>query len=111
MVDLTKFGEALLNSQRTQNSLLTAYSWLLLALVQKAAEGDPHFGDKARAMFDTHLGMLHEGNPASPEMLSAARQHFQVILQRAAPKQAHQTEGVPKSKSLRRRVFEWLERG
>jgi|tagenome__1003787_1003787.scaffolds.fasta_scaffold20318578_2 hypothetical protein len=89
-----------------------AHEFLFLALIARLMQRDPELAQAARYWIDDHFGR-HSTSELSavtdPQVLSAIRKHYLLIL-KEAEEQERPAAAVPKSKSIRRRMFEWFER-
>src|SRR6516225_7481797 len=87
-----------------------------IVLVRWIAQQDPGFPEQAKAQYDEFLGRLSAqiGIPAvnaDPDLdiTPKSREVFRMMIAEAVGSQAPQA--APPKKKLRRRIFEWFERG
>jgi hypothetical protein len=90
-----------------------AHDYLLRAVVIRLTLLDPGFSRDARQWFDTLVGAFSASEHASdysPEVIRTMREEYLRLLARVDEQVAIAT-AAPKPKSIRRRIFEWFERG
>jgi hypothetical protein len=94
---------------------VVANEYLLSAAIIRLSLLDPEFTRDARQWFDHILGAFSASElskPFPPKHVSTLREQYMHLVDRveAQARLAIQSRGS-KPKSLRRRIFEWLERG
>jgi hypothetical protein len=77
---------------------------------------DPEFGRDARQWFDAIFGRLaasEHADKTNPQSVSALRQEYLRLLTliETQVRMVTTPTAAPAHKSIRRRIFEWLERG
>jgi len=96
---------------------VVANEYLLSAAVIRLALLDPKFTQDAREWFDHILGAFSASElskPFPPQHISTLREQYIHLVERIETQAriAIKSRGAPaKPKSIRRRIFEWLERG
>jgi hypothetical protein len=105
-----------LDSEQKFRLKLLANDFLLRAALIRLMLLDPGFARDARQWFDAIFGQLSASELAiktNPQVIGALREEYLHHLARAEEYALRATapKAAPKSKSIRRRVFEWLERG
>src|SRR5262249_11175595 len=92
---------------------------LLRAAVARLMLLDPGFAQDDRQWLDHMLGRFSTSDDVvdvDPHAMSELREHYVVVLEQAEllsrlVTSREQPSPTPKPKSLRRRIFEWFERG
>jgi hypothetical protein len=90
-----------------------ASAFVLRAVTVRMMLLDPGFAQDARQWFDTIFGAFsasEHAHASSHEIVSVLREEYLRVLA-LNEEQARKATSVPKTKSIRRRIFEWFERG
>ena len=91
-----------------------ATEFLLSAIIIRLMQLDPGFTQRARQWFDHTFGMWSASEHAvarDPRTISRLREEYLRQLTMAENYLAIAREASVKPKSIRRRIFEWFERG
>jgi hypothetical protein len=102
--------------QRTQIRGL-ANDFLLRAALIRLMLFDPGFAEGARHWFDSLFGQFSAtdlARAANPQFIITLREEYLHLLERAERFAANAPKAAPapaRPKSIRRRIFEWFERG
>src|SRR5947199_7434119 len=103
----------LLNDVYQLRLRLGANEFLLRAVTIRVMLLDPGFANDARQWLDHQFGQVSASEHADavdPQTMSAIREYYLRLMERAEDFVLRATAS-PKPKSIRRRIFEWFERG